>query len=109
MLSSGRSKASRPVLGIETPLVDWDIRTPFVNERSGASRVEKDVEGLDSTAFDSSDIGPGHGHGTVRWSGSPAQPSDTVVTDGGANRSEDEVWRQARQQCFHRLIDGGMA
>ncbi len=31
------------------------------------------------------------------------------MADGGANRSEDEVGRQARQQRFHRLVDGGMA
>jgi len=59
--------------------------------------VEKDVEGLDAAAFEPDDVGARHGHGTVRWAGLPAQPSDTVVADGFANRREDEVWRQTRQ------------
>jgi hypothetical protein len=64
---------------------------------SGASWVEKDVEGLDAAALEQGDVGARHGHATARWTGLPAQPSNTVVADGCANRRENEVWRQARQ------------
>src|SRR5258708_19507533 len=63
------------------------------------------MEGLDSAAFDPGDIGS-QGYGSVRWTGPPSQPPGAVVTDGGANRSEGEVWRQARQYRIHRLTDG---
>jgi len=58
---------------------------------SGAGGIEKNVKGLDTAAFEPGDIGSGQGYGTVRWPGSPSQPPDAVVTDGGANRSEGEV------------------
>jgi len=37
------------------------------------------------------------------------QPPETVVADGRADRGEDEVWRQARQEVFYSLADGSMA
>ena len=77
--------------------------------RSGSGGVDKDVEGSDSAAFNPGDIGSRHGRGTVRWTGLPAQPPETVVADGRADRGEDEVWRQARQERFYRLADGDMA
>ena len=64
---------------------------------SGSGGVKKDVEGLDSAAFNLGDIGSGHSRGTVRRTGPPAQPSHTVMADSGTNRSENEVWWQARQ------------
>ena len=69
----------------------------YASGGSGAGGVDKDVEGLDTVVFDVGDIGSRHGDGTVRWPGLPAQPSETVVADRGADRGEDEVWRQARQ------------
>jgi hypothetical protein len=62
-----------------------------VGDGSGGGRIGKNVEGLDFAAFEPGEIGSGHSYGTVRWTGLPAQPSDTVVANGGANRSEGEV------------------
>src|SRR6266700_6384906 len=76
---------------------------------SAAGGIEEDVQGLDSAAFDPRNIDSGHRHGTVRWAGLPAQPSQAVMADRGADRREGEVRRQARQQRLHRLIDRGMA
>ena len=58
---------------------------------SGAGGIEKNMEGLDAATFDPGDIGPRHGNGTVRWTGLPAQPTNTMVTNCVANRSEGEV------------------
>ena len=82
------------------PLRNWPTSWPDIpwNEagRSGSGGVEKDVEGLDSAAFNSGNIGSGHGRRTVRRTGLPAQPPETVMADGPADRGEDEVWLHGR-------------
>jgi hypothetical protein len=61
------------------------MKTLFMNGGSSARGIEKNIERVDAAFLEMSDIHAGHGHGTVRWPGLPAQPSDTVVTYGRAN------------------------
>src|SRR5271169_5345310 len=63
---------------------------------SGGGGIDKDVERLDAIAFNPGDVGSGHNRGTVRRTGTPTQPSHTVMANSGTNRVEGEVWRQAR-------------
>jgi len=67
LLRTPTKQASRPVLaGIVSP---WDI----AGGGSARGGVKKDVEGLDSAAFNLGDIGSGHSRRTVRRTGPPAQ------------------------------------
>src|ERR1700688_45380 len=82
--------------------------TPWAGVLS-ARWIKEDVEGMDAVALEMRDIRAGDGYGTIWRSGLPAQPSDTVMTDCGTNRFKDEVWRQVRQECFYRTIDGSVS
>src|SRR5260370_40171139 len=98
MLSSGRSRASRPVLGMGNSL-------GYAGGGSGAGGIYKDMEGLDSAAFDPGDIGSSNGYRTVRWTGLPSQTPDAVAADGGASHREGAAWRRARQKPMQQLDD----
>src|SRR6266849_941071 len=109
MVNQHEDAVFRAKQSVEAGLGGHDYSLGYEGGRSGSGGVDKDVEGSDSAAFNPGDMGFRHGRGTVRWTGLPAQPPKTVVANGRTDRGEDKVWRQARQERFHRLADGGMA
>jgi hypothetical protein len=66
----------------------------WVNRRSGASGIEKDIEGTDQAPLEMRDIRAGDDNRAIARAGAPLQAPDTVVTDSRTRRAEDKVRRQ---------------
>src|SRR5260370_17015084 len=100
MLSLGRSRALRPVLG---------MGTPFMNQRLFASGIEKNMEGGDEPLLEMGDIRASDGNRAIGRASLPLQTPDTVMPDSRPSRAKDEVRRQVGKQRSHGFGDRGMA